>query len=288
MSDIRFPQDFTEKLSPSWDDLLILWDSDSLDTEWNANVDKKIKLSSLSGYILWAWNTDSLEEWTDNLYYTDARVSSNSTVMSLWNNKADKSNVIEKNSTTPFTPTLWTHPANKDYVDNAGTNITWLTEEAWVANWDEFIYYNGSENVKVDYEDVKNDILSNQVSEIVSVPTITFDDVAQTDVTINHNLGKVPKNIELINRYNNGIAWLWCDNNWNITSYARYSSGEGRITTSDETLITHISNNWPFNIWDWRIKTITSTQIVLEYVIVSDGGSWSRSTYDDFYIKITA
>jgi len=31
--------------------------------------------------------------------------------------KANKSNVIEKDSTTPYTPTLGTHPVNKKYVD---------------------------------------------------------------------------------------------------------------------------------------------------------------------------
>ncbi len=34
------------------------------------------------------------------------------------NDKADKVNVIEKNSTTAFTPTMDTHPANKKYVDD--------------------------------------------------------------------------------------------------------------------------------------------------------------------------
>ena len=33
------------------------------------------------------------------------------------NLKANKSNVIEKDSTTPYTPTLGTHPVNKGYID---------------------------------------------------------------------------------------------------------------------------------------------------------------------------
>ena len=58
-------------------------------------------------------STSDLSEGT-NLYYTEARVTANTTVAG----KADISNVIEKDSTTAFTPTLSTHPVNKNYVDN--------------------------------------------------------------------------------------------------------------------------------------------------------------------------
>jgi len=39
--------------------------------------------------------------------------------------KADKSNVLEKDNTTSFTPTQDYHPATKKYVDEGGTQLAW-------------------------------------------------------------------------------------------------------------------------------------------------------------------
>lgn len=110
-----FPTDYSTKWTPDWTD--VVWSSDAV-TNFNLTV------ASIALYAFTSSNTDNLSEWSTNLYYTETRVDNNSTVVSLWNNKADKTNVIEKDSTTPFTPTLWTHPVNKGYVDNEITDKT--------------------------------------------------------------------------------------------------------------------------------------------------------------------
>lgn len=48
---------------------------------------------------------------------------------------AEKSNVLEKDNTTAYTPTLATHPATKGYVDeNAGDEVTWGNISGTLAN----------------------------------------------------------------------------------------------------------------------------------------------------------
>ena len=214
------PTWYFNKATPVDNDSLWGYDSEAVEN-------KNFLFSAIQTYVLnWLTTTD-VSEWT-NLYYTDARVDANSTV--TW--KADKTNVIEKDSTTAYTPTLWTHPANKDYVDNAGTNINWLTEEAWVANWDEFIYYNGSENVKVDFEDLITAIKSE-----ISWVEVMYTSLEQTSVsnnqlfTFTHNLWLTQSDIEA-NRYEvflcsrvsgatellwkqaGSSSWLWGWNGW--------------------------------------------------------------------------
>jgi len=45
--------------------------------------------------------------------------------------KANKSNVIEKDSTTPYTPTLGTHPVNKSFIDNNKASGTFYMGTPW-------------------------------------------------------------------------------------------------------------------------------------------------------------
>ncbi len=46
--------------------------------------------------------------------------------------KANKSNVIEKDSTVAFTPTIGTHPVNKAYIDNNKASGTFYMGTPWV------------------------------------------------------------------------------------------------------------------------------------------------------------
>jgi hypothetical protein len=58
-------------------------------------------------------STTDLLEGT-NLYYTEARVTANTTVVA----KADKTNVLELDNAAVYTPTADYHPATKKYVDD--------------------------------------------------------------------------------------------------------------------------------------------------------------------------
>ena len=105
--------DLPEKVTPIWNDE-VTW-LDSQDSTLSTK-DKRFKLSNMWSAIFWNRNTDNIPEWS-NLYYTEARVTNNATVIWLWDNKADKSNVLEKDNTTPYTPTTDYNPATKEYVD---------------------------------------------------------------------------------------------------------------------------------------------------------------------------
>lgn len=157
---------------------------------------------------------------------------------------------------------------------SASETVEGLVERATVAEalagTDETRYVN-SKQMKDNY---------NNISEIASIPTLTFDDAAQSDVTITHSLWKIPKYIELINT---PLVWIWCNNNWTITSYA-FAQGVGDSSTStittNQCLVAYRGNNWPYNLWEWRITSISGTEIVLSYTIVSDWWTWISSTVD--------
>lgn len=110
--------DQVEKVTPVWDDRIVQTDSaNSNNTVWS-------KLSNIATAIFGLKTTTDLEEWT-NLYYTDARVSANTTLLS----KADKTNVLQLDNTTPYTPTANYHPATKEYVDSWSLPIASTTTQ---------------------------------------------------------------------------------------------------------------------------------------------------------------
>lgn len=144
--------------------------------------------------------------------------------------------------------------------------------------------YINSKQVKDNYE---------WISQIVYGWLFLFDDTSKSDITITHSLGKTPKSIEAIyikswsSPLGTTPSGYWMSNRWTITSLAIYDGSYSRVTTSDATILTHISNNWPFNIWDWRVSSVTSSNITFSYTIVSDGGTWNTTT-EEVYFKITA
>ena len=138
-----FPTDYTDKTTlVAWDKV---WGYDS-----EAVSNRNFLLSAIKNFVLSWLSTTDVSEWT-NLYYTEARVTANTTVTGLGTTKADKSNVLEKDNTTSYTPTANYHPATKLYVDSvavptsasdseviAWTNTTkfvtpkWLKDTYWV------------------------------------------------------------------------------------------------------------------------------------------------------------
>ncbi len=113
MSKTKFSE-LPTKVTPVLDDLVTGLDSeDSNPTTENKNF----TIEKIWDTIFPDKTTNDLVEG-DNLYYTETRVTNNQTVVDLWANKADKSNVLELDNITPFTPSSAYEPATKDYVDN--------------------------------------------------------------------------------------------------------------------------------------------------------------------------
>ncbi len=139
------------------------------------------------------------------------------------------------------------------------------------------------ETVSINPKQAKDNYINK--NQIINIGSLTFDDIAQTDITINHNLGVSPKSIILESWWTiwtTTFKWAWADNNWTITSYARYNSPtawDDRLTTANWTIATFQESN-P-NVWDWRVKSTSTTQIVLEYVIVADWWTFNPTTFTD-------
>lgn len=273
-----FPAWYTDKGFADATDKV--WASDEV-TNFNITVDE------IGTEVFANRTTSNLTEGT-NLYYTDGRVTANATVVALWTNKADKTNVLEKDNVTAYSPTTQYHPATKWYVDNLGTNITGLTTENNLADGDEFIFrdISASANRKTTFSNTSEKIrIKNHKHEIVGWITLTFDDVAQSNIVINHTLWVIPTKLEFIFEAWNASdwairKWYWCDNGGTKTSYAYFkeaSTSTNRTVTTNQCIATYNDSN--ASNGEWRVASITSTQITLSYTIVADGGTWSTETH---------
>lgn len=128
--------EFPTKTTPVWADKLTWLDSQTSNVSLQ---NKNFALSSLWSAIFWARTTTDIPEWS-NLYYTTARV----------DNKAEKTNVLELNNTTVYTPTADYHPSTKKYVDDKSVSIDPLTEDTvWDMEADFFVKSDWVTNEKI-------------------------------------------------------------------------------------------------------------------------------------------
>ena len=128
--------EFPTKTTPVWADKLTWLDSQTSNVSLQ---NKNFALSSLWSAIFWARTTTDIPEWS-NLYYTTARV----------DNKAEKTNVLELDNTTAYTPTLDYHPSTKKYVDDKSVSIDPLTEDTvWDMEADFFVKSDWVTNEKI-------------------------------------------------------------------------------------------------------------------------------------------
>lgn len=103
-----FPTSYSLKSSP--DNTDVVWSSD-----WTTNFN--LSVDWIGNKVFSDRDTSDLSEWT-NLYYTDTRVLNSPAVTSLEADKAEKTNVLQLDNTTAYTPTADYHPATKAYVDS--------------------------------------------------------------------------------------------------------------------------------------------------------------------------
>ena len=81
-------------------------------------------LNSVLGFLKISSNLDDLNNKATAR--TNLEVYSTTEIDDDLDLKADKTNVLEKDNTTAFTPTSSYHPATKSYVDNGGISIPWV------------------------------------------------------------------------------------------------------------------------------------------------------------------
>lgn len=266
MSNI-FPTNYTTKATPDWTD--VVWSSDAV-TNFNLTV------ASIALYTLTNNNTDSLSEWATNLYYTEARVTANSTVVA----KADKSNVLELDNTAAYTPTATYHPATKDYVDWMWTNINWLTAKTTPVDADEFMIYDvaWAANKKLTSSNLF-EYIDNQAKEISVVNTsILLTNTAWTQV-VAHWLGKVPKKfiLQIIKQNLEFTSHYWANDWIPVYSGIKYEPIWPVYTPETWYLYKHISTAWIDEI-TISVSSIDATNITFDRIILWSPSSWTALT----------
>lgn len=104
------------------------WSADSTDKVWASDgvTNFNITVDEIGNEVFIDRSTTDLAEWT-NEYYTEAKVSANATVVA----KADKTNVLELDNTTVYTPDADYEPATKRYVDDS---IVSLIPKTWYSS----------------------------------------------------------------------------------------------------------------------------------------------------------
>lgn len=148
------------------------WSADSTDKVWASDgvTNFNITVDEIGTEVFTDRTTTNLSEWT-NEYYTEAKVTANTTV--VW--KADKINVLELDNTTSFTPDADYEPATKKYVDDSWTNINWITAETTIDDADELIFYDDSASInkKIGIDDFKTSVESD-IRSIQPAQTTTY------------------------------------------------------------------------------------------------------------------
>lgn len=123
-----FPTNYTPKATPDWTD--VVWSSDAI-------INFNLTIASIALYTMTNSTTDDLPEWATNKYYSDALVDANTTV--IW--KADKTNVLELDNTTSFTPDQDFEPATKKYVDDSIGSVPIKGTDPEVDTWTDTTKY---------------------------------------------------------------------------------------------------------------------------------------------------
>jgi len=279
-----FPTWYTDKTTPiAWDKL---WGYDSV---WVANVNISVWDIGTANFL--ARDTDNLTEWTTNKYASTTNVNAAWATMNADTTLVGNAYFLDDDTMAWDDATkVASQQSIKAYVDTKWTDINWLTEEAGITDWDELMYYNGASNVKIDYTDLKSSILSNSnLSQVASVWTLTFDDVAQSNITINHTLWVVPTRLDFIfpdNATSHRVGH-WADDAWTITSVTSFNDGTySRVITTNEAIATFDDAN--NSNWERRVDSVSTTQVVLSYTIVFDWWSWTPTTETNVYVTISS
>lgn len=250
-----FPTWYSTKWTPDWTD--IVWSSDAI-TNFNLTI------ASIALYTMTNSSTTDLPEGT-NLYYTETRVTNNTTVIS----KADKTNVLELDNTDVFTPTLDYHPATKKYVDDfivpsateSVEGIAELSDTAQALAWTNDTTIMTPKKVKDNY----------WVSD--SVVAIRSTTAASTTVTYPHNLGKIPSMITVTSmEWGSTVSWAystwsWLNDGSDTNKCAFVQSNESWGSTSSIAAI--INQDDSNDGQSWIINNVTTTDFDVVYTLAA-------------------
>jgi len=255
-----FPTGYTDKTTLVDEDKVFGYDSESVtpEVDWNKNF----TIWSIRTQVLDGADTDDIAEWSTNLYYTEARVDANSTVVDLWTDKADKTNVLELDNTTPFTPDADYEPATYKYVNDKFS--TYVPQDAtesqkWVV---ELI----SDTEYLNWWDTTRAVTWDNIRKSFVDQVIDFSWSAWvTTVTITHWLWKVPRNIiaHLDDTDSSELVCAWyATYDWTTITQKCYSNTSTTPWYRDSFLV-ESNNVWNRNYFN--ITAISSTTVTLTF-----------------------
>lgn len=185
-----FPTDYSDKATPvSWDKLF------GYDSVWIANVN--ITVWSLATASFTASDTDDLSEWSTNKYASTTNVNAAWATMNADTTMVGNSYFLDEDTLSSDDATkVASQQSIKAYVDNKWIDINWLTEESWITDGDELVYYNGASNVKVDFTDLSSAI-GTTVNEISILQTTRLFSWGTWTVNVAHGMSSTPSYIEI-------------------------------------------------------------------------------------------
>jgi len=160
----KFPQDFSEKTSPIWNDDIIISDSED-----NSNT-KKAKLNKLWESVLSWTNSDKLPEWINNRYFTETRESkllhTTWDETATWKKTFDEIEVTDANWWSWNITTTWKITANE--FEWNGSKLTNVKASAIIdiktINWD---YETTNDDWVILIDASNNDVTINLVTDII-------------------------------------------------------------------------------------------------------------------------
>lgn len=95
-------------------------------------------------------------------------------ITALENDKSDKTNVLELDNTTPYTPTADYHPATKKFVEDQGLNIDWIETSTNIPETSKFAFYNtdNTRNESATTEELRQELESIQYIWVTASDTL--------------------------------------------------------------------------------------------------------------------
>ena len=251
--------DLTTKATPVWADLVTWFDSE------DANIDTQNKNFLLSGIwsaIFWSRTSTDIPEGT-NLFYTEDRVNSNVTVAG----KADISNVIEKDSTVAFTPTLDTHPVNKLYADtNTIADATDAIKGKIRISTDTESDTWTDELIAVNPKQLKDRQFTTTEWQII----LRGQNSATAIIVYPHSLWVTPKSIRF-----DMFKWTNVTCHW-VYDWINNSLVMPNASTTNITSITHsIRSGWWSSHQLWAVTAVTASDYSITWTAISSPSAWN-------------
>ncbi len=268
-----FPDGYTDKSTLVAWDKVFWYDSESSTptVDWNKNF----TILAIYNYVIATVTTSNVTEWA-NLYYTEARVNANTTVSTLVTNvetRALKTNVLEKNNTTAYTPTADYHPVTKKYLDDKP-----ITQSTTTQLWGNTIATDTEAKAWID--EVKT-INSKELVETTNLVYLASNNIklsALTERTWDDDVNLLVKSFKLWHRYKYWTLRItydwWKSASWSFNNYEVFVNWSLKYASTEWALEEWTNGiTWDFNadqndLLEFKVRRWTIRNVTISYDIM--------------------